>query len=250
MTPPSHDEVAELVAAYALDSVEADEARLVEDHLRECPRCRAELADHQDTAALLAHPGSEAPVGVWERIAAELGAQPEAPPMRVVVGAGETASRVPRRWVVQTVAAAAAVVIAVMGVMGASLVRTEHRVGQLSSALAADRGLERAAAAALDPRARRVALTASNGAAVAEAAVLPDGTAYVIPAGLGALSSSRTYQLWSIVAGRSVSAGLLGADPRVTAFRVAPGATALALTDEPAGGSPQPTSAPVGSGAI
>src|SRR5207244_3554340 len=42
------------------------------------PRCRAELRDHQETAALLAHAGTAAPEGVWERITAKLD---EAPPL-------------------------------------------------------------------------------------------------------------------------------------------------------------------------
>ncbi len=33
----AHHEIEELLGAYALDAVDADEARLVEDHLADCP---------------------------------------------------------------------------------------------------------------------------------------------------------------------------------------------------------------------
>ena len=42
-----HDEIPELLGAYAHDAVEPDAAALVEDHLRECPRCAAEVAESE-----------------------------------------------------------------------------------------------------------------------------------------------------------------------------------------------------------
>jgi anti-sigma factor RsiW len=243
-----HEEMAELVAAYALDAVDPDEARLVEDHLRGCPRCRAELADHQDTASLLGHAGDDAPAGVWERIAAGIEAAPGAPALRVVLGdAPAVEPRRFRRWSYGLAGAAAA---AVVGLLGAGYVHTNHEVGQLRTALASNHSLEQATAAALDPRAQRFSLTAWNGTVMAAAAVLPDGHAYVLPEGLAPLPGSRTYQLWSIVGGHPVSAGLLGTDPTVLAFRLAPGTAVLAITDEPAGGSRQPTTAPLASATV
>ena len=56
----THDELQSLLGAYALDAVEDDEARAVERHLQECPRCRAEVANHRETAALMASVGAEA----------------------------------------------------------------------------------------------------------------------------------------------------------------------------------------------
>lgn len=245
-----HDAMAELVAAYSLDAVDADEARLVEDHLRDCPRCRAELAENRETAAMLGYSGNDAPEGVWDRIAGELTPSPPAPGLRLVVGGLSDAPPVRRRVTRIVAAGAVAAVAAVVAVMGVSLVRTEHRVSQVDVALAQSRVLEQATAAALNPAASRVALVSNSGGVLADAVVLPDGSAYVLPAGLRALAPSRTYQMWSITGGRPVSAGLLGPDPQVHAFRVARGAKVIAITDEPAGGSPQPTSAPVASASI
>lgn len=76
--PRSHAELESLLGAYALDAVDGPEAEVVRLHLLECPRCRAEVADHRETAALLGYAGAMAPEGLWDRIATELGsAQPE-----------------------------------------------------------------------------------------------------------------------------------------------------------------------------
>jgi len=48
------DAVHDLIAAYALDALEPDEARGYEQHLAGCERCREELASLQATAGALA----------------------------------------------------------------------------------------------------------------------------------------------------------------------------------------------------
>ena len=79
----THDEVAELLGAYALDAVEGDERDAVDRHLNECPRCRAEVADHRTVASFLGSAGGRAPDGLWDRIAGTLEeAPPEAHPSR------------------------------------------------------------------------------------------------------------------------------------------------------------------------
>ena len=71
-SPLSIPEIEELIGAYALDAVDPDEREAVDGHLRECPRCRTELAGHLEVAALLGNTGSPAPDGVWARIASSL----------------------------------------------------------------------------------------------------------------------------------------------------------------------------------
>jgi anti-sigma factor RsiW len=68
----THEEAVELLGAYALDALDPDEAALVEEHLNQCPRCRAEVARHHEVAGLLANSGAEAPAEVWDRIAGRL----------------------------------------------------------------------------------------------------------------------------------------------------------------------------------
>ena len=72
----THDEVADLLGAYALDAVDADERAAIEAHLATCARCRAEVAEHREAAALLANEGGDAPDGLWSRIAGSLEAAP------------------------------------------------------------------------------------------------------------------------------------------------------------------------------
>ena len=251
MRNPEHDEMRDLVAAYALDAVDEVEREVVDDHLRECPRCRSELAAHRETAALMAQAGGEAPDGVWERIAGSI-AGPAAPPrLSMTVGEAPGPPAPCRRRAVRVagllVGAAAAVVI---GVMAVALAHQNHRLDRLNAALADQSLLRRATAAALDPRATRVALTSDSGRTEAVAAILPDGTGFVVAAGLPALPSSRTYELWSIVDGQPVADGLLGPVPGVTSFPAPARAGVLAITDEPAGGSRRPTGRPVASGEL
>lgn len=82
MTDP-YDEFSDLLGAYALDAVDADEREQIELHLATCPRCRAEVAEHREVASFLSHAGAPAPDGVWDRIAEELA--PPAPPMRMAI---------------------------------------------------------------------------------------------------------------------------------------------------------------------
>ena len=49
------DEVHELTPAYALDALDENERGEYERHLATCERCRAELAELQDTASALAY---------------------------------------------------------------------------------------------------------------------------------------------------------------------------------------------------
>lgn len=70
--PRTHRDIEELLGTYALDAVDTDEVRPIEAHLTTCPRCRGEVNDLRHVAALLASSGSDAPEGVWHRIAAAL----------------------------------------------------------------------------------------------------------------------------------------------------------------------------------
>ena len=76
-----HDQYTDLLGAYALDAVDGEEQAQIELHLRTCPWCAAEVAEHREVASFLSHGGSDAPDGVWDRIVAEL--SPPAPPLRM-----------------------------------------------------------------------------------------------------------------------------------------------------------------------
>jgi hypothetical protein len=238
-----HAEIAELLGAYALDAVEPDERRLVEDHLRDCPRCRDEVEQHRDVAAHLAFAGEPAPEGLWARVAAGLEAGPGPSELGRLYPLRRRGST--RPWMARSVMAAAAVIVVLVAALGWQVHRQDDRVTGIQAALGT-KGLDSAVEGALvDPQATRFALTSVDRRLRLQAVIEPDGTGFLVPssgAGLPPLPSSETYQLWALTGGRPVSVGLLGSRPGVVAFQVSgPTMDELAITAEKAGGAIQPT---------
>lgn len=268
----THDEVRELLGAYALDATSADESAAIADHLVDCVPCRSEVAEHREVAALLASEPVEAPPGIWQRIALDIAAgdadqanrsEPSLPPIVGRIGdrsgnqpdthdlraaASKRATGPRTRW---SAVLAAAVLIVVVAI-GSVIWRQQHRIDQVNRQLAQidlPRPLADAAAqAASEPGARPVDLRNGDGQPVARVVVLRDRTAYLIPLpAMAALPPDRTYQLWAIVGHTNLSMGVLGADPAVTAFRIPTGASTLAVTTEQSPGVITSTNAPVAS---
>jgi anti-sigma-K factor RskA len=240
----THDDIQELLGAYALHAVEADEAEAVERHLEECPRCRAEVQGHREVATLLGNSGGDAPEGLWDRIASRL--EEPAPPMRLhLPGApGNVVPLAPRRRAtpgrIVTAVLGAAAVLAI-AVLGAQVVRQQDRLDDMESALP-DSTLQAAANAAFSDRsALKMELESLDGNVHGRAVMLPDGSGYLIVHELPQLAGNRTYQLWGQTDGGIVSLGLLGADPTTVAFQAGTDVSALMITAERAGGVPQST---------
>ena len=78
------------------------------------------------------------------------------------------------------------------------------------------------------------------GAAVARVVRLPDGHAYVQMQ--ASVASGRAYQAWKIEGGKPVSLGMFQGQGYVAQL---PAGTVFAVTVEPPGGSPQPTTTPL-----
>ena len=237
----THDELQELLGAYALDAVEPHEAAAVEDHLRSCPRCRAEVADHRETAAYLAHAGAEAPPALWDRIAGAIDAPAGAVPLAPrFAGRGSQ-----RRWATALVAVAGAAAAAVIVVLGVQVRDQERRMDEMEAALAvADRGL---AAAMADPAAVMMGLVGDGGTHVP--VVISGRTAWLQAGTLPALAPGRTYQLWGLAGEDLVSVAVLGHDPGVVSFDVA-GYSLLAITEEVAPGVVRSENEPVAAGRL
>ena len=293
----THAEASDLLGAYALDAVDADEVAALEEHLRSCPRCRDELRGHREVVGLLAYSGQDAPSGLWDRVAARLNADPDeltgspgptgpgatpmpslAPPgsSRPSLGEGARASRPRRpawggsaddvdgyrgyrgrpRWVrgrVLPVLAAAAVII--VAVLGVEVARLEGRTNQLSGQVASMSGVPSAATVkqALAATGERTVLLQPEhpGGPVLEAVILPGGQGYLFHSTLAPLPASQTYQLWGVVGAQRVSYGVLGSQlPAFMAFRASSGVQYLAVTTEPAGGVVVSREAPVVVGAV
>jgi hypothetical protein len=218
MTVLGHPDVQELLGAYALDALDAGEADLVDLHLRECARCRAEVEEYREAAALLAFGGVDAPDGLWERIQASL---EEAPPEL------ELARVVPiRRSKWQSygakLAAAAAVVISLIA-LGVSVTRSDDRPGAASLA-------DEIRELPTNPAATPVHLV-SDGKSSADVYLL-DGKAYLVKHSLPALGEGETYQLWGQKGQTKVSLAVLGNDPEPVKLPLGGSYDALAITAE------------------
>ena len=244
-----HDEIRQLLGAFALDAVEPDETAAIEAHLATCPRCRDEVREHREVAALLAYAGSSAPEGMWDRLAAKLDAAPPAsaaPALGLMLGSEAGGRAVGRRRRGSRVAAAvaAAAVVAGLGAGGlqvqSALRSQDDQIEKVAQALSEEgaraRLVREAAAAALADGAREVHLLTPDRAPLADAVVLADGTGYLIDKGAPSLPDGRTYQLWAVTGGQKLSLGVPGRDLDVLTFRVPDATDALALTVEQAPG--------------
>ncbi len=247
----SHDEIAELLGAYALDAVDPDEAVVIEAHIAECPRCAAELVQHHEVAALLANAGSDASVELWDQIAARLDPPGDPPPTAAVLDAA-LADALPRRLARRHRRARWTAAGAIGAIAAAVIALLALQVGHLDNRID---GFDRqpvsaAVQAALDnPDARTVALTSTSPArtTLADLVVVPSGSGYVFHNRLHPLASDETYQLWAIEKGRTISLGLLGNRPAEVPFTQGTGAPVIvyAVTAEVAGGAVAPTHTPL-----
>lgn len=229
----AHEEIAELLGAYALDAVPDDERMAVEAHLETCPRCRAEVEEHRATAATLATAAGPAPRELWDRIAGEIEPPVDLMARRVARRRSGPTQRGIGRWA--AVAAAAAAVVAVGG-LGLKVVEQDRVLDRLVAS-GEERALVQAAnAALLDPRSSRVTLASEDEAVRVDAVLRPNGTGYLIRNNLRPLPAGRTYQLWALDEGIPISVGVLGRDPGVVAFSVDPRLAGLAITEERSGG--------------
>ena len=238
-----HDQIADLLGAFAVDALDQDESELVARHLDTCPRCTQEVDEHREAAAALAFAGETAPEGLWERIQSRLD---EAPPEMDLAPIVPFRSRppgpaAPRRPVFRAAAlvaaAAAAVVIAVLGVQVADL---RDRVSDL----------DHHQLPVVGPHAVAVSLRSPDGSMVVSAVVTADGSGYVAPGNLPGLPSGQTYQLWAITGGHPVSVGVLGPEMGLSTFKADGRIDNLAITAENAPGAATPNLPPVVIGAV
>lgn len=248
----THPEIIELLGAYALDAVDPDESAAVIAHLRECLLCLREVVEHREVAAFLAPGGAVAPARLWDQIAGSLEEPP--PPLQLSNVTQIDSGRRRTGWSgrVSAIAAGAVAVaaVAIVAVIGFKVSDDSRRIDQMAGATYGTQ-LSRATSAALaDPQARLVDLRSSQGKETAQAVVLPDGTGYVVKNNLPALGPARTYQLWAVVGGAKISVGVLGPHPGPSGFKAAGDVTALAITQEPAGGVVSSEQSPVVAGRL
>jgi anti-sigma-K factor RskA len=257
-----HDEWIGQSAAFALGVLDADERAEFERHLAGCAECRAEVREHRETAAMLAAgaPSVQPPPGLRARVL------DQARPVRPIAAARPPVATAPPRTAPSRWVAAAAVVLAIAGVSAWLLERGRRieaeaavatledslstRTGEIAALDSALAGRDSLLATVLAEDVRTVTLTSSGTAPAARLYWNPAGGRIVLTAhDLPPASAGRTYQLWGIADGQPLSLGVFDTDVsgRATVeFTVDPSLRFQvgAITDEPTGGSPQPTTTP------
>lgn len=237
-----------LTGAYVVDALPEPQRRQFERHLARCPDCAQEVAELRAATTRLGLAATHSPpAGLRTRVRAEITTVRQEPP-RAIRAVHGRARGIDRRWTTRLLASAA--VAAVLAATGLGIL-TVHDQRQLDAtraqvAQAQDRyqPITRILAA---PDARTVTGSAgpsSGSATVITSARLDAGVLTV--SGLPTVAATSTYQAWLIGPSGPRSAGLLG--PGGTAqlpLSTVDGSNRLAITVEPAGGSPQPTTIPV-----
>jgi anti-sigma factor RsiW len=271
----------DLAAAYALDALDPGERAEYEVHLAGCEQCRREVADLRDTAALLAETvAEEPPPGLRDRVLAQVASTPQVPIRPTALrpslagpppaAAPSPPAPPPSRALTAWLAAAVVALVLGAGALGFLAVRLDQRLDDVSTRLAATEAqLEETEGQLASTEARlaeaeselvsagelRSVLASNDGSVVSltgpgegtmKFAYAPStGQGVLIGDGLTPVEQSETYQAWFIVDGVPQPARLFSPTDGEVTFAVEgdPGeAEAVAVTVEPAGGSPQPTS--------
>ncbi len=263
------DHMADLIADDALGLLQPAEGARLRRHIEAgCPGCAAELASLRETVAFLpgaqqaAEPSPEVRARLLETIRNEAARDRHAAQPEVRIEPTRTGGA----W--WRMAAAALLGAALAGGVASALVlRQEKTIASyrdMVETLDAQIYRQEEALASLERQIRdataSIQMVSAPGISVvdragkgtlasASARVFWDplqGTWLLYGAKLPPPPAGRTYQLWLITADAKVSAGLFDAaahSPAAGTVRLPEGAHAVAaaVTDEPAGGSPQPT---------
>ncbi|HYI46140.1 MAG TPA: anti-sigma factor [Actinomycetota bacterium] len=221
----NHEEMQELLAAYALGAVPEDEINEVRAHILSCEECMREADEFAEASASLAVAvGSERlPAGFADRVL-EL--------VQTDASAATTEPRRRRRWLPAYALAASMAVVVVLGFQVFETQREIDRQREVLSALLHQTGVE------------------MRGTSGAVARVVPSGSGSLFAAaGLQEAPQGHTYQLWLIKEGAApVSAGTFDVSDGLAVIetqRSIAGFDGAAVTIEQAGGSAQPTTDPI-----
>jgi hypothetical protein len=211
--------------AYALGIADEPERTEIAEHLgRECPNCVPGVKSALATVTAMsgAVTSVESPKGLRRRVIALTGREPKRSTLSVYLP-----------W---AITAAFSLVLIAVGITG------RNQIGDTAK-------LERALSILNDPATRDVSFGQTEKPSRGRVFVSPGKGIVFIGANLPRLGSGKTFELWVIPAkGNPAPAGVFGSQSDATAVYVRPGpvdnAAAIAVTVEPEGGSPQPTTTP------
>ena len=240
-----HQRFQELLGPYALHAVEDEESLMIQLHVDQCFECREELDQHLNVVSLLSSTELFAPADLWESISHQIPSTDTADDSASATVAVPTAAEPKSRWLLRV-----ASIAAVFAILSTSIVQTV-RLNNVNAELASEQAtvaaltdelqrppLDLAVAAAIsNGGSRQVTLGSQVSGSNAIIVLMPDGTGYLAEHTLKPLPADRTYQLWAIIDGNIISAGVLGSDPEVVPFRIDPdGFAGFAITEESVGG--------------
>jgi anti-sigma-K factor RskA len=226
------DDIHALAGAYVLGALATDtEREAFEAHLGRCDFCAAEVGGLLATSAVLGRAVAlPPPPELRARVLDEVARTPQERTARHE----RWGRRLPRP---ATLLAAASLVVALAA--GTVAVGTQQRLHR-------ETARAQAIAAVLSaPDARTVTGRMSSGGTLSVTVSAARKRAVIAPSGLPAPPSGRTYELWAMSSSDAHPAGLVhpGSPPVVTS--VPAGSDRIAVTVEPAGGSPRPTTTPL-----
>jgi hypothetical protein len=234
-----------LSGASAVDALDDAERTLFEQHLADCPECRAEVQSFCETAALITETQAQTPPpGLRDSVLAGIASTRPLPP-EVDLDEQDLEEDAPaavvtplrRRFFPMLVAASVALILVGLGVFGFTALRGDN--GSQSSNLA-DQVLNASDA-------MRVTEPLEGGGQLTIVRSESLGRAVMLGKDVPPPAKGTTYQLWLQEPGQGmVSAGLMpdATEPTVLTGDAA-NATAAAVSVEPAAGSTQPTSDPI-----
>ncbi|MFC9388703.1 anti-sigma factor [Streptomyces venezuelae] len=232
-----------LAAAYALGALDDTERKEFDAHLRTCEACRQEVAEFQATTARLAAAVSQAPPAAAKaEVMAAIDGVRQLPPRIPAPSAVPALGGFLRRRAVPW-ALAASVAAAVLG--GVAVWQTRSGQDLEQQARQAQQQLDAVSAVLAAPDARTAHGKAANGALTTVVSSDQQNQAVFTAANLPAPGVGKTYQLWLDHEGTMRPAGLIEHDGTVILAGNPADAGAVGLTLEPAGGSPEPTTAPL-----
>lgn len=217
----AHEQFQEMLAVHALSALDERDELALNQHLRTCAECRAELDQWQKTSsglAFMSTPAEPSPK-VRERILAQVRAEEVADTATKVV---PFAARQPvsRRFVALEAIAAAIIVALLISVFvlwrqnqntKTELARLSQQIRETQIALDHQQAIVKMMA---QPGSRLIDLGGTNMAPGARAKIVYDknGSAMLLAEGLPATPSGMAYQLWYVVGDKKMPGKTFGID--------------------------------------